>query len=177
MKNKIYSVLLILCLSLVFSSCSIQSPEEYYSSDSESDTGSYATISIDCKTILDNYDELDESLRSEKYVPRDGIILKETKYSIDENDTAFSLLQKAVKDKHIHMEYQGAQQNSLGSVYVQGINHIYEFSCGELSGWFFSVNGDFANTSAANYKLKNGDKVKWQYTCDLGADLGAPNSY
>lgn len=177
MKKKIYSLLLLLCLTVTFCSCSIQSTEEYYSSTLESDTGSFATISIDCKTILDNYDELDESLRSEKYVPSDGIILKETKYAIDENDTAFSLLQKAVKDKRIHMEYQGAQQNSLGSVYVQGINHIYEFSCGDLSGWFFCVNGNFGNTSAANYKLKNGDKVKWQYSCDLGADLGVPNLY
>ena len=177
MKKKIYSLLLLLCLTIMFSSCSIQTTEEYYSSTHESVTGSYATISIDCKTILDNYDELDVSLKSEKYVPSDGIILKETKYAIDENDTAFSLLQKAVKDKRIHMDYQGAQQNSLGSVYVQGINHIYEFSCGDLSGWFFSVNGDFGYTSAANYKLKNGDKVEWRYTCDLGADLGASNVY
>ena len=62
------------------------------------------------------------------------------------------------------MEFQGADKNSLGSVYVQGINHIYEFSCGELSGWLYSVNGEFGNVSAADYKLKDGDSVKWQYS-------------
>lgn len=174
MKKRLIALILSFCLALLFSSCSIQSVDEYYSSSEDSASGSYATISIECKTILDNYDKLDENLKDEKYVPKDGIILAETEYPIDDNDTAFSILQKAVKDKRIHMEFQGAQQNSLGSVYVQGINHIYEFSCGELSGWFYTVNGEFGNISTANYKLKNGDEVKWLYTCDLGADLGAP---
>lgn len=172
-KKRLSSLLILLCVLLMLSSCSIQSVDDYYSSPSDSDSGIYATISIDCKTILDNYDMLDENLKNERYVPKDGIIVEETKYAIDENDTAFSILQKAVRDKKIHMEFQGADKNSLGSVYVQGINHIYEFSCGELSGWLYSVNGEFGNVSAADYKLKDGDSVKWQYSCDLGVDIGA----
>lgn len=173
MKKRLTALFLSLALILCFASCSIQSVDEYYSSSEESTSGSYAAISIDCKTILDNYDDLDDNLKDEKYVPKDGIILEKTEYPIDEDDTAFSILQKATKDKHIQMEFQGADQNSLGSVYVQGINYLYEFSCGELSGWFYSVNGDFGNVSAADYKIKDGDYVKWQYTCELGIDLGA----
>ncbi|MCQ4022061.1 MULTISPECIES: DUF4430 domain-containing protein [unclassified Ruminococcus] len=175
MKKHLTFLVSLLCIALTFTSCSIQSVDDYYSSSGSSGNGSYATVSIDCKTILDNYDMLDESIKNEKYVPNDGVILEETKYPIDENDTAFSILQKATKDKRIHLEFQGAEQNALGSVYVKGINHIYEFSCGELSGWYYSVNGEFGNTSSANYKLSDGDVVRWQYTCNLGADLGAPN--
>ena len=50
----------------MLSSCSIQSVDDYYSSSSDSDSGIYATISIDCKTILDNYDMLDENLKNER---------------------------------------------------------------------------------------------------------------
>lgn len=178
MKKRLAAVILSLIIALSFTSCCIQSVDDYYSSSSDSSKNdstaqAYASISIDCKTILDNYDDLDENLRNEKYVPKDGMILEKTEYPIEEGDTAFSILQKAVKDKRIQMEFQGADQNSLGSVYVQGINYLYEFSCGELSGWFYSVNGDFGNVSAADYEIKDGDYVKWQYTCNLGIDLGA----
>lgn len=173
MKKRLTALIMSIALILCFTACSIQSVDDYYSSSSESKSGSYAAISIDCKTILDNYDKLDENLKSEKYVPKDGIILEKTEYPIQDGDTAFSILQKAVKDKRIQMEFQGAEQNSLGSVYVQGINYLYEFSCGELSGWSYSVNGEFGNASANEYKLKDGDYVKWQYTCNLGVDLGA----
>lgn len=27
------------------------------------------------------------------------------------------------------------------SAYIEGINNLYEFDCGELSGWMYKVNG------------------------------------
>lgn len=175
MKKLLASVILSLIIALSLASCRIQSVDDYYSSSTENNgtAQAYASISIDCKTILDNYDKLDENLKDEKYVPKDGIILEKTEYPIEQGDTVFSILQKAVKDKRIQMEFQGDDQNSLGTVYVQGINYLYEFSCGELSGWFYNVNGEFGNASAADCKIKNGDYVRWQYTCSLGEDIGA----
>ena len=174
MKRRLATLILAFICILSFCACSVQSVEQHYAKDDLQDkTDGYAFISIDCRTVLNNYDRLDDSLKSEKYVPKDGVILKKTKYPVNKDDTAFSLLQRAVRDKHIQMEFQGPEQNSLGSVYVQGINYIYEMSCGELSGWLYSVNDDFANVSASEYKIKDGDYVKWQYTCDLGYDLGA----
>ena len=61
---------------------------------------------------------------------------------------------------------------NYGSVYVQGINNLYEFSCGELSGWMYRVNGVFPNYGCSKYVLKDGDVVEWVYTCDLGRDVG-----
>ena len=58
------------------------------------------------------------------------------------------------------------------SVYIEGINNLYEFDCGKLSGWMFSVNGEFPNYGSSTYKLQDGDQVSWIYTCDLGADVG-----
>ena len=134
----------------------------------------YVTITIRVDTILDNMDSLDPSLKSEKYVPRNGVILKTKKYELKENkeENVFDILVRATNEHRIQMEYQGASENQYGSVYIEGINHLYEFSVGELSGWMYSVNGWYPNYGASKYKLKDGDKIEWNYTCDLGRDLG-----
>ena len=58
------------------------------------------------------------------------------------------------------------------SAYVEGINNLYEFDVGSLSGWMYSVNGWFPNYGCSRYALQNGDVVNWVYTCDLGYDVG-----
>ena len=35
---------------------------------------------------------------------------------------------------------------------MEGINNLYEFSCGDLSGWIYSVNGSFPSISCSEYK-------------------------
>ena len=58
------------------------------------------------------------------------------------------------------------------SAYIEGINNLYEFDCGELSGWMYKVNGWFPNYGCSRYQLKEGDVIEWVYTCDLGVDVG-----
>ena len=65
------------------------------------------------------------------------------------------------------MEYQGADKNAFGTVYVQGIGYLYEFSCGPQSGWIFTVNGEFPDRGSSDYKLSDGDQVEWKYSCSL----------
>ena len=57
---------------------------------------------------------------------------------------------------------------------MQGINYLYEYSCGPLSGWMFRVNGEYPGKGCSNYILQDGDQVEWVYTCDLGRDVGHP---
>ena len=63
-------------------------------------------------------------------------------------------LVRATKEHNIHLEYQGANDNAYKSVYIEGINHLYEFSAGELSGWMYSVNGVFPKYGCSQYTLK-----------------------
>ena len=58
------------------------------------------------------------------------------------------------------------------SHYIEGINNLYEFDCGELSGWMYSVNGWYPNYGCSRYQVQDGDVIEWHYTCDLGEDLG-----
>ncbi|MFR4318181.1 MAG: DUF4430 domain-containing protein [Eubacterium sp.] len=57
------------------------------------------------------------------------------------------------------------------TAYVEGINNIYEFSCGKLSGWMYEVNGEYPNVGCSDYKVKDKDVIEWHYTCNLGEDL------
>ena len=47
------------------------------------------------------------------------------------------------------------------SAYIEGINNLYEFDCGELSGWMYKVNGWFPNYGCSRYQLKEGDTIEW----------------
>ena len=55
---------------------------------------------------------------------------------------------------------------------VEGINHIYEQDAGSGSGWMYKVNGWFPNYGSSQYKVKDGDKIVYCYTCDIGKDVG-----
>lgn len=131
----------------------------------------YVTISIDVLNILNHYDKLKPEKQNTQFVPSDGMILHPIQVEITDGDTVFDVLLRVSRMYRIHMEYQGANANVYNSVYVQGINNIYEFDCGELSGWMFTVNGNFVNMGAGAKTVNSGDVIKWRYTCDNGRDL------
>ena len=130
---------------------------------------SYCTIEISCKTILSNRDELDPAKKD--YVPANGEILKKTTVYFDDEITVFDILKQVCKENKIHLEYRFTP--AYNSYYIEGIHQLYEFDCGDNSGWMYSVNGVFPNKGCNMYTVRNGDNIKLLYTCDLGGDLGA----
>lgn len=164
----------ILIIAVLFSGTKIQSVEDYYQTHVDDITEDSETIfiTIEAKTILNNLDQLDPELKDEKYVPKDGIILAKSEYVLRKNDTVFDALKRATRHEKIHLDFQGASENSFKSAYIKGINHIYEYSCGSLSGWMYEVNNKFPDQGLSRYKLKDGDEITLRYTCDLGRDLG-----
>ena len=127
------------------------------------------TIEIRCDTILDNLADL--TAGKEGYVPQNGVILAASKVTFHEGDTAFDVLKKACELAGIHLEY--AWTPGYDSYYIEGINNLYEFDCGEQSGWMYKVNGWFPNYGCSSYKLEDGDVMVWCFTCKgLGADVG-----
>ena len=126
------------------------------------------TFSISCATILNNWDDCDESKKP--LVPADGVILPTTTVTFTEGESVFDVLQRLCRENGIHMESSWTPM--YNSAYVEGINNLYEFDVGSLSGWMYSVNGWFPNYGCSRYALQNGDVVNWVYTCDLGYDVG-----
>ena len=133
-----------------------------------SDTAYTCTISISCATILDHMDWLDPE--KVELVPEDGWILEPTEVTFYEGESVFNVLQRTGKQQGIHMEFENTPM--YNSAYIEGIHNLYEFDCGELSGWMYQVNGWFPNYGCSRYQLQAGDVIEWEYTCDLGVDVG-----
>ena len=135
----------------------------------DNDEEFYVTISIDCLTILQNMDNLDKG--KEKYVG-DGWILKTTKVKCKKGQTVYDILEQVCKAYSIQME--NSYTPLYGSNYIEGIGNLYEFDCGNLSGWMYNVDGWYPNYGCSRYVLKAGEAIQWRYTCNgLGADLGS----
>lgn len=124
------------------------------------------TFVIECKTILDNKDKLKKGL--EKYVPDDAVIFSRT-VGFDSGESVYDILRRICDENSIQME--ASYTPAFSSYYVEGINNLYEFDCGQGSGWMYSVNGVFPNYGCSSYKPANNDKIAFRYTCELGYDL------
>lgn len=133
-----------------------------------SDTAYICTISISCASILDNMDWLDPE--KVELVPEDGWILEPTQVTFYEGESVFNVLQRTCKQQGIHMEFENTPM--YNSAYIEGIHNLYEFDCGELSGWMYKVNEWFPNYGCNRYQLQDGDVICWVYTCNLGVDVG-----
>ena len=130
------------------------------------------TIEIRCDTILSNMQDLRPGL--DVYVPDSGTILPTTTVTFTEGETVFDVLKRICDARGIQIEYSYTPM--YGSYYVEGINNLYEFDCGQQSGWMYKVNGWFPNYGCSSYKLEAGDTIVWAYTCKgLGTDVGAPD--
>ncbi|MDO4489067.1 MAG: DUF4430 domain-containing protein [Eubacteriales bacterium] len=129
------------------------------------------TISIMCDTILNNMDKLDPEKK--EIVPEGGVMLAAESVGFNEGETVFDVLYKTARKHKLHFEF--TDSTIYDSPYIEGIGNLYEFDCGELSGWMYCVNKYYPNYGMGEYKLKDGDVIEIVYTCDLGADVG--NSY
>lgn len=129
----------------------------------------YCTIEIRCDTILNNMQNLTPGL--EGYVPSNGTVLGTSKIEFTEGETVFDVLKRACDSAGIQIEY--SYTPIYESYYIEGINHLYEFDCGNESGWMYKVNGWFPNYGCSSYTVQEGDTIVWCYTCNgLGADVG-----
>ena len=133
-----------------------------------SDTELTCTLSVRCDTILNHMSWLDAGKTA--IVPADGIIFPEKTVSFYEGESVFHLLLREMKRNKIHMEFENTP--IYNSSYIEGIANLYEFDCGELSGWMYRVNDWFPNYSCSRYRIQPGDRIEFVYTCDLGVDVG-----
>lgn len=132
------------------------------------DKAETCTLSVRCDTILNNMDLL--SRDKWELVPKDGVIFATATVTFYKGENVFNVLQREMKKAKIQMEFKNTPM--YNSAYIEGIDNLYEFDAGDLSGWMYKVNGWFPNYGCSRYQLKDGDVVEWIYTCDLGKDVG-----
>ncbi len=130
------------------------------------------TLSVRCDSILQHMEWLEP--QKVELVPEDGVIYAERTVVFYDGESVFDVLLREARQNGIHMEFEHTPL--YNSSYIEGIANLYEFDCGELSGWMYRVNGWFPNYGCSRYQLKDGDQIEWLYTCELGADIGGYNA-
>ncbi len=118
------------------------------------------TVTVECNSVLNHMSDLKEG--HEEFVPDDGYIIKDYTYKAKKGYTAYDALKDACKKNDIKLT---AKSTSYGT-YVSGINNLDEFDCGDQSGWMYSVNGQFPNTSCGNLTVKDKDNIIFEYVCE-----------
>ena len=154
------AVLLFFAAMLPLAACAAPAPAQ---------SGLKCTLLIECTKILDNMQDFNTD--KSDVLPEDGVILEKSTVTFNEGDSVYDLLVRETRARNIHME--ASYTPVYDSAYIEGINNLYEFDCGEGSGWTYCVNGVFPNYGASKYELHDGDEVEWHYTCDYGRDVGA----
>lgn len=134
----------------------IQSADSYYTPEETAQAEIIGTVrlSIRCDTVAG----------LAEHIPADGVILQETAFPLAAGDTVLDVLTRAAKAHGLRMDVSG-------SGYVAGIQYLYEFDYGDLSGWMYQVNGEMASVGCNQYILQDGDTITWRYTRSMGSDL------
>jgi len=160
---KNYAAVLVIAAVLIFAvfAIDIRSADNYYSGEAvqkEHPVGQ-VTLTIRCDTVAGKSDS--------QYIPKDGVILAETPFVIEEGDTVYDILTEAAQVYGIQMENTGGP----GMAYIAGLGYLYEYDFGDMSGWIYHVNGESLSVGCDQCVLQDGDKISWMYSCELGNDL------
>ena len=154
-KSYLFVVLLAVIAAVCVRFINIDKPSDYYGRKDVIKDPVKTEIIIDAHTVAGE----------KSFIPEDGMVLDRTEVIIDKGQTAYDQLVAAVREHSIHVEIGAGG-------YVAGIGYIYEFDFGDLSGWMYRVNGEFASVNSSEYVLSEGDLVEWLYTKDIGKDIG-----
>ncbi|PEP50270.1 DUF4430 domain-containing protein [Bacillus pseudomycoides] len=85
-----------------------------------------------------------------------GVILCPKEVSIEDGETAYSLLQKVMGTKV-------TAENTKYGMYVKGIDGLMAGDISATSGWAYDVNDQAAMVGADSYKLESGDVVAFRF--------------
>lgn len=153
-KNFIAAVVIAVIAVAVVIFTDFSTAEDYYGATAEkANPIGTVTLEIRCDTVAGRED----------YIPESGVILAETEYDFEAGETVYDILVEACRANNIQIEFSGG--------YISGMNYIYEFDYGELSGWMYFVNGEEASVGCNSYPLSDGDKIQWIYSLEMGNDL------
>ena len=109
-----------------------------------------------------------------------GAIAGPAEIDIFEGDTAASVTLRWFDQQNIGYRISGSVTSGF---YLKEISdftaksgisvpYLGEFDSGSQSGWMITLNNWFINQGASEFLLEDGDTIRWQYTCQLGKDIG-----
>ncbi len=110
-----------------------------------------------------------------------GTIISSKRVPFTDGDTVADVTLRLLDAMDFTYQHTGTTKNgfylaSIGDFTLNGISYdsFGEFDAGVGSGWMITLNKTFIEYGASEFEVKNGDVIKWQYTCQLGKDIGDP---
>ena len=110
-----------------------------------------------------------------------GTIISSTKVPFKAGDTVADVTLRLLDAKGFTYQHTGTTKSgfylaSIGDFTLKGITYDFfgEFDAGVGSGWMITLNDEFIEYGASEFEVEKGDVIKWQYTCQLGKDIGDP---
>ena len=169
MQKKLISVLLVLVLVLGMLPGTILA-----AGTQDSDPAPQETASSEAATNSSDLGKVHVIVENNTYSKADGAPWDGTLVDTLVDLTADSTMMSCIVDA---LTAGGFTQTGADTGYISEINGIAEKAATKDSGWMGTLNDwftseGFANYSVANGKLKDGDEIDVQHTCNLGADIG-----
>ncbi len=126
--------------------------------------GLTCSLEVRCDDAL-NHELLSDEKREN--LPEDGAIISKCDIQFTEGASILDILLREAQARKIHIEF--AKSPIYNSTYIKGIANLYEFDCGALSGWSYTVNGEMPLVDCSQYIIENGDIISLTYICDYAS--------
>lgn len=120
----------------------IETPDEHFKTESRQ-YQYYVTFAIYCDAI------------TKEPIPYDGVVIGECLIGFDDGESVSDILKRAAKQNGITVD---------GTEYIRTIGTLSEMQYGPLSGWLYSVNGEYPAVPCTEYFPADGDVIVWRYT-------------
>lgn len=92
-------------------------------------------------------------------VPASGYFLKGVGVSVRNGANVYEALVKCCDANGVSV----VASNTMYGMYVSSIGGLAEFEAGKMSGWTYTVNGNYPPKACDKYVLSDGDKVEFIY--------------
>lgn len=141
-KNALAVLAVAIVLLVAVLMLNIETPDEHFKTESRQ-YQHYATFAIYCDAI------------TKEPVPYDGVVIGECLIGFDDGESVCDILKRAAKQNGITID---------GTEYVRAIGTLSEMQYGPLSGWVYSVGGEYPAVPCTEYFPADGDVIIWRYT-------------
>lgn len=109
-----------------------------------------------------------------------GVIIPPTQVPFNQGENIAQVTIRLLEMRNMSYNSTGTPESGFYLSNIQNFeNNVYgyvdsfgEFDSGVYSGWMISQNNWFINMGTSEFQVEDGDIIKWQNTCQLGADIG-----
>ena len=118
----------------------------------------HISFTIQCNAIMNHKELWKDGI--EEIIPSSGCYYQ-GEQAVSDGETVYDILKRICKEQNIALDAEYTPV--YGTYYVKGIGNLYEFDCGDESGWKYKVNGILPGVGCSNYQVKKGDEVTFFY--------------